>query len=52
MPREVNRILQCLGGNLDFTLSNEELLDGLSQEEVGQDLIEKMCNEKMFIRFQ
>ena len=35
MPREVSRIGQCLGGNLDFTLSNEEPLKGLSQKEAG-----------------
>lgn len=35
MPREVSGIRQCLGGNLDLILSNEELLKGLSQEETG-----------------
>lgn len=46
LPREVSRTLQRWGGNVDFTLSNEELLKGLSQEEEGEDLIEKICNKK------
>ena len=50
LPREVSRILQCWGGSVDFTLSNEKLLKGLSQEEEGEDLIEKIRNEKMLVR--
>lgn len=44
MPREGSRIRQCLGGNLDFILSSEELLKGLSQEEAGYELTGRVCN--------
>lgn len=42
VPREVSRILQCLGGNLYFIQSSEELLNVQARKRQGKILLRDM----------